>query len=306
MVPEEPETPTPLERVLQKIRANADDITKYVEAGEGAAIIVRADITEGEAEYEVRYDLASAVMVPLQSLENPRYQVGFSLRDKQTGAELEDRFQWIINTDDAGLLLSFDDDYMHVWENNFDRFDRYGARITFFVQGSHSSFCAKAQSRGHDIGYHTMHHLNLPLVSPEAFFRETVSELERFRNDGVPLRAFAYPFGLSEPWMLEALSGTFAVQRGYGVSFHLYTIDTITGGYIRSRAIDNILFKTDEDFEALITIMLRTAKFTGGILPLTTHDISDTADWGIKPQRLDYLLKTAQDLGLKFYRYSDF
>jgi peptidoglycan/xylan/chitin deacetylase (PgdA/CDA1 family) len=301
-----PEALPPLERVLQKIRANADDITKYVEAGDGTDIIVKADITEGEAEYEVRYDLANAIPVPFLPTENPRYEVGFSLRDKQTGAEQQDRFQWIITPGDAGLLLSFDDDYMNVWENNFDLFDRYGAKITFFVQGPHSPFCARAQSRGHDIGYHTIHHLNLPLVSQDVFFAETVSEIERFRNDGVPLRAFAYPFGLSESWMLEALSGSFAVQRGYGVSFHLYTINTITGGYIRSRAIDNILFKKDEDFEALITIMLRTAKFTGGVLPLTTHDISDTADWGIKPERLEYLLGTARDLQLQFYRYSDF
>jgi hypothetical protein len=51
--------------------------------------------------------------------------------------------------------------------------------------------------------------------------------------------------------------------------------------------------------------MLRTVKFTGGILPLTTHDISD-ADWGITAGRLEYTLKAARDLRLRFYRYSDF
>jgi hypothetical protein len=53
--------------------------------------------------------------------------------------------------------------------------------------------------------------------------------------------------------------------------------------------------------------MLRTVKFIGkgNILPLTTHNISDTADWGIKPRRLEYVLQTIRDLKLKFYRYGE-
>jgi len=42
------------------------------------------------------------------------------------------------------------------------------------------------------------------------------------------------------------------------------------------------------------------------VLPLTTHDISAAAAWGISPRRLEYLLKTAGELGVAFYCYSDF
>ena len=52
--------------------------------------------------------------------------------------------------------------------------------------------------------------------------------------------------------------------------------------------------------------MLGAIKSHGGILPLTTHTIAAEAVWGISPDRLEYLLKTAVELGLKFYRYSDF
>jgi hypothetical protein len=54
--------------------------------------------------------------------------------------------------------------------------------------------------------------------------------------------------------------------------------------------------------------MLMTAKFIDKnmVLPLTTHDISASASWGISPLRLEYLLKRADDLGMAFYRYSDF
>jgi hypothetical protein len=42
------------------------------------------------------------------------------------------------------------------------------------------------------------------------------------------------------------------------------------------------------------------------VLPLTSHDISDDALWGITPRRLEYLLKTALNLRLRFYVYRDF
>jgi hypothetical protein len=87
----------------------------------------------------------------------------------------------------------------------------------------------------------------------------------------------------------------------------LYDKAQISGGYTSSKALDNLLFKTDEDFSATTKIMLRAVKFIGGdlVLPLTTHDISDTATWGIKPQRLQYLLQTANDLQLIFYTYKE-
>ncbi|MCL2480061.1 MAG: hypothetical protein FWF22_11185, partial [Treponema sp.] len=53
-------------------------------------------------------------------------------------------------------------------------------------------------------------------------------------------------------------------------------------------------------------LILLAAKFTGNsIVPFTTHDISDAAQWGIKPGRLEFLLKTVRELKLKFYSYND-
>jgi hypothetical protein len=106
--------------------------------------------------------------------------------------------------------------------------------------------------------------------------------------------------------MNEALGGSFSILRGFGVTYRIYNADTIRTGYISSKSIDNIQYKTDAEFKARISAMLRVVKFTGGILPLTTHTIAAGADWGISPERLEYLLKTATELKLKFYRYSDF
>jgi hypothetical protein len=153
-----------------------------------------------------------------------------------------------------------------------------------------------------------MSHLNLLRVSQEEFYRETIGAVDGYREAGVPLRSFAYPFGFSEPWMRETLANTFALQRGFGVRYRIYNRETLKAGYIVSMSIDKIIYKTDEEFEAALTMMLRTLKFIGGdsLMALTTHAVADDADWGISPRRLEYLFRSAQALDLRFYRFGDF
>jgi hypothetical protein len=153
-----------------------------------------------------------------------------------------------------------------------------------------------------------MNHLNLLRVSREQFYRETTEAVNGYREAGIPLRSFAYPFGFSEPWMRETLTDTFAIQRGFGVRYRIYNRQTLEAGYIVSMSIDNITYKTDEEFEAAVAMMLRTLKFTGGdsLIALTSHAIADNADWGISPRRLEYLFRTARELDLRFYRFGDF
>jgi hypothetical protein len=153
-----------------------------------------------------------------------------------------------------------------------------------------------------------MSHLNLLRVSREEFDRETTGEVGAYREAGIPLRSFAYPFGFSEPWMRETLAPTFALQRGFGVRYRIYNREDLKAGYIVSMSIDKIIYKTDGEFEAALAMMLRTLKFIGGdsVIALTSHAIADDADWGISPGRLEYLFRTAQALDLRFYRFGDF
>jgi hypothetical protein len=310
MVRAEPEAatpekePRPIDRAAERVKRNGSDIRKYFALDDEAEIIVMADLSEGGEDFRAVYDLANAV--PLE--DRSGFTVRFSLSSGLSAEALDGAFEWVLREDQAGLLLAMDDDYKEVWTEYLDTLDRYGAKITFFLQGGLDSFSALALSRGHDVGYHSINHLNLPKVSREVFFEETTSEIGLFREAGIPLNSFAYPFGLSEPWMHEELLRYFTILRGYGVTFRVYDSAAIRRGYISSKAIDNTLYKQDAAFEASISLMLRTVKFIGGdiVLPLTTHTVSDTADWGIKPARLEYLLREAVQLKLVFYRYCDF
>ena len=302
-------SPSPDELALNsavgRVKQNSPEIEKYFILDENKDIIVKAEIQHDAKKpehFEVIYDLRHP-----KAEGSGGFLIPFTVKS-ETGKTKQDKLFWKPQEDNSGLLLSFDDDYTEAWEQNFDLFDRYNARVTFFIQGEYTPFCNEALERGHDVGYHTLNHLNPLKISREEFLEESLSKVEDFRSAGVPLESYAYPFGLSEEWMHEELLKSFKLLRGYGVTFRLYDSEQIRKGYIASKALDNILFKKDEDFDETVDLMFRTVKFIGRglILPLTTHDISDAADWGIKPHRLQYLLQAAHDLQLKFYRYCDF
>jgi len=298
-----------IDLAIQKIKRNSPDIKKYYVLDDNGTITVKAEFSEIPRNqkdpdlFEVVYDMNFTSGVSA----NSGYTVFFALKTNKSDTVINDSFLWKPQKDSSGILLTFDDDHEETWKKNFDLLDSYNAKATFFVQGECSSFCLAALERGHDIGYHTKNHLNLKNVSREVFIRETLSSVESFRKAGIPLYSFAYPYGFFDQWMHEELLKHYSLLRGYGVTFRLYNKTQIRSGFISSRALDNTLFKKDEDFKTAVDTMLRTVKFIGGdfVLPLTTHDISNTASWGIKPERLEYLLKTANDLQLVFYTYKD-
>jgi peptidoglycan/xylan/chitin deacetylase (PgdA/CDA1 family) len=290
---------SPIEEAVNKVKDQSGEIQKYFLADSDSLITVKADI----GEFTVIYDLENAL-----PLDETRFRVDFLVEDPRNGDTRQDSLLWTIGEDSAGILLAFDDDYQAVWEQYFDLFDRYGAKATFFVTGDFCAFCREALNRGHDVGYHTRHHLNLLKLSRDEFFEETLSALDMFRREGIPVSSFAYPYGFWEPWMHEELSGHFTTLRGFGTTFRVYHGEDLRGGYVSSKSLDNTIYKDDADFDRAVGLMFRIVKFIGGdtVVPLTTHTIADDAAWGIKPQRLEYILKTARDLRLRFYRYSDF
>jgi peptidoglycan/xylan/chitin deacetylase (PgdA/CDA1 family) len=305
-LPSPEELPPPLkqqfEQALEKVKQNGKDIDKYYILDKGR-IVVKAGLRVENGDFEIIYDLENA-----RKGGSSAYEVGFSCYDKESGLFLKDVLVWNPLASDAGLLLSFDDDYTASWERYFGLFDTYNAKVTFFIIGKTTPFCARALNRGHDVGYHGLSHKDLRRMSRFEIYREAIEPAEAFRDAGIPVSSFAYPYGFYEHWMHDALFRSFSVLRGYGVTYHLYNKAAIWHRYISSRAIDNTVIPDDKNFYRLVTLMLRTVKFVDKkmVLPLTTHDISATASWGISPRRLEYLLKTAKDLGLEFYRYSDF
>jgi peptidoglycan/xylan/chitin deacetylase (PgdA/CDA1 family) len=264
--------------------------------------------------------LANAIQI-----DKDNFYIPFFLENLTNGVSRLDDLVWRPTENEAGIMLSLDDDFWNVWRRYFNVFDGFGAKITFFVQGrfepgdsvylsafndpetvSIVDFCFEALSLGHDVGFHSVNHPDLRSVSRERFNDETIDAAEPFFRAGIQFSAFGFPYGFSEPWMREALAPFFRFTRGYGTNIRFYDSETITNGYVISKAIDNIVFPDDAKFENDIRLMLLATKFTGShIIPFTTHDISDEAQWGITPKRLGFVLGTAKELKLRFYTYSN-
>jgi peptidoglycan/xylan/chitin deacetylase (PgdA/CDA1 family) len=309
------------ETALRVVKQNTELVRKYIDADpeilSGIGIAIAKDIqVKGEFPldgkyYKVSYDLAEATYG-----EGGLWRVPFLLENLSDGVSRNDELFWYPLPNEAVLLLSFDDNYWHSWLDLIDILDKYGAKVTFFVQGSLEpsfknaavirEFCWEVLSRGHDLGYHSVNHLNLNNVSIRVFNREVIRGAGSFSSSGISFSSFAYPFGLSRLWMHKTLATVFPLTRGYGRNIRIYDYESIKGGFITSTAIDNIIYPDNADFENSIRLVLMAAKFSGGgIVPFTTHEFSDTAQWGIKPSRLEFLLKTANELNLKFYTYKD-
>jgi peptidoglycan/xylan/chitin deacetylase (PgdA/CDA1 family) len=206
----------------------------------------------------------------------------------------------------SGIILSFDDYFPDSWKENFDLFAKYNANVTFFVQlESPTPFCFAAQTWGHEIGYHTISHPSLPTLTKERFFEETISRIDLFRNKGIELTSFAYPFGFYEEWMHNELLKYYQIVRGFGVSTFTYNISDMKYGFVYSKSIDNIIYKSEKCFQEDITKILEFARENQNtVVLLTSHNIG-TDDWGITVERLEFILKKGNELNLVFYTYKD-
>ena len=212
-----------------------------------------------------------------------------------------------------GVIINFDDYHPVTWARHFDLFDKYDAKATFFVheqevvaqrQRDIFTFCLAAQERGHEVGYHTINHPELTTLTRDQFFEQTVSRLDLFRDAGVELTSFAYPYGTYRLWMNEELLKYYKIVRGIS-GYKLYTREDMRSGFLDSISIDNIRYRTDTSFRNDIDKMLNLAKDAGRVIILTSHGITDR-DYGITPDRLEYVLAKSKELGLTFFRFKDF
>jgi peptidoglycan/xylan/chitin deacetylase (PgdA/CDA1 family) len=128
----------------------------------------------------------------------------------------------------GGLALSFDDAHVDDWWALRDTFDRYGAKVTFFVTrygGWDDEMKAKLRdlrSDGHSVQAHSVNHLRAPEYVTEyglaAYVEdEALPSIDALVADGYPVIDYAYPFGARTGELDRALLEH--VQRLRSVSF---------------------------------------------------------------------------------------
>lgn len=99
------------------------------------------------------------------------------------------------------ITINFDD----AWNEHYDAsvlLDTYGFKATFFANSGRSgtyeymahSKLTDMQSRGHEIGGHTVHHFNLTDLNPPDREYEVCQDYQNLKNWNLNIDNFAYPF----------------------------------------------------------------------------------------------------------------
>jgi peptidoglycan/xylan/chitin deacetylase (PgdA/CDA1 family) len=134
-------------------------------------------------------------------------------------------------TDTApGLALSFDDASVDAWVALRPMFQRYHARITFFVSRyrdmtdeQHAELQVLAAD-GHDIEAHSVLHFRAPDYVEQhglkAYLRDEMQpSIDALRADGFEVNAFAYPYGARTGELDDAIARRVPVIRSVEFSY---------------------------------------------------------------------------------------
>lgn len=210
----------------------------------------------------------------------------------------------IHDRDQCGILLAFDD-YSANWENYFDLFDKYDAKVTFFINATEpTEFCYRALKEGHEIAYHTAGHVRLTELSEEEVYEQAIAPMEVFREKGVNMTTFAYPYGAYNEQLNEMLLEHYNILRG-AYFMEINGKHQLRKGFVESLSLDNANYASQEEYEEKITqILTQLKEGKACVVSLYSHAISG-GDWCISEDRLVFLLEKADEMGLKFYTFQE-
>jgi len=253
--------------------------------------------------------------------DNGVYEVPFSIICTTSTRSRIDILHWEPQESEAGVILNFDDWYPS-WREHHDIFERTGVLTTLFFARYADPRLDDAiffAEHGHEIGWHTATHPNLANLDPSRpedlarFDWETVGSISNLvRDSDIQIFNFAYPFGANRPWMHERLEQRFHIHRGFThprwQPLPIYTAARLRkGGFINSMSVDINQFNGSHDFREHIVRIFLITKFMGGVIPVSSHVITDSGiDWSISPMDLEYLITVGKGLRLNFYRFKDF
>jgi peptidoglycan/xylan/chitin deacetylase (PgdA/CDA1 family) len=220
-----------------------------------------------------------------------------------------------------GLALSFDDDYVDDWYSFRDLFNRYGAKVTFFVSNFNNLTKESIEKLkilkddGHEIGFHGLNHLDaIKFMDENSIDKYLAAEIlpgiDAMTVHGLTPLTFSYPFGQRAPHIDKALSKHFKYLRGVVCTNgkkRIYDFWQIyyyhdNDGLLFAAGIDNVYRNNiDEIHEAL-----RKARKKKKTILLYGHRTTEEAgDYCISAASLEAILKYASQIGMTFYRITD-
>jgi len=223
-----------------------------------------------------------------------------------------------------GVALTFDDTTVDAWFSQKSLFDKYDAKVTFFVSHFYSleeeqiDKLRILENSGSEIGCHTYNHKGV-----ERDFHNNPTRIEEYINaqikpayDGMIAagfhpKSFAYPYGEHDENYDNAVKAYFPYLRStydffeekmfnQSAVFHdsnkYYT-------YLSGRGVDDDYHDSMKSIErALIK-----ARKNGEIITFFAHNMLNVPNkrYNISPRRLEKIMEISKSIGLKFYTFAE-
>lgn len=218
----------------------------------------------------------------------------------------------------AGVVLSFDDDYINEWFTTDQLLKKYNWKGSFFVcrinqlKYSEIQKLLKLQKEGHEIGGHGVHHYNatdfVSNCSTDEYLEEEINpmlDLMEFYN--LQVTSFAYPYGRRSKKLDTILLKKFKLIRGRAYCEDV--ADKQGCYYNNSRLLFS--FSIDDTHNHFNTThlseLLDYAKKNNKILILNSHKTvkNVTGDYQTKNETLEFVCNYIKKNNMNFYTLSD-
>lgn len=220
---------------------------------------------------------------------------------------------------EAGVVLTFDDDYVEDWKLADDVLKEYDWKATFCVcrisqmKPGNVKILQDFQSYGHEIAGHGANHVNtLDYIAAngfDKFYSDEIDPMMRKMNEnGLNISSFAYPYGARNTTTDENLFRSFKVLRGttYGA---LNPEDQLCYFENSKKVVYGLGIDSSYPHFSLPYVfrLLDYAQSNGKILVLYAHKpvLAVDNNYQTKMENLISICKYVQKKNMKFYKLSD-
>lgn len=216
---------------------------------------------------------------------------------------------------EAGIALTFDDDYVDNWYKYLPVLDSLGVKATFYISSYHKLSAEQVSKlryimqSGNEIAYHTTNHINIAKyleshTEEELLQNEIYPDLIKMQQDGFFPVVFAYPYGSHNHETDKYLKSYFKSLRALNGSPNL-------AKSLAPSTNERILFAMEMDISGkrkdwMYDEMLHSASENRNCLVLVGHRIEEgNTNLKVPLSRLLHIVNRSKELGLKFYTVSE-
>lgn len=202
--------------------------------------------------------------------------------------------------------ISFDDFPRSAWTEGGAILRRHGVRATYYTVGGfagrvvegieqyHLEDLAAVAAAGHEIAAHTFSHRPVYALDPDAYRTDEANNAAFFETHlpGLPIEAFAYPYGEVSPRTKLRYGRSYPTCRGIRKGVNGRWFDA---AQLQAVGIERISWTPRR-----IEEMIHKAVAEKAWIVFFTHDVTeDPAPYGATPAMLDHALATLKAAGVE-------